>query len=307
MTTPLILQIQEAALDSNSSVTDALRKAKIACAKLNLKEFGDWIELELNGYANIPPAELPHYRKLHGIPQGYNPFHGWQPIRFYDSEQQELWGSAPIGMTISAIEESLREAKNGGSLGLPYAAELETLLSNGLNLKNVRIRIMLTVAQATDILHAVRNILLEWTIEMEKQGILGENLMFSPEDKKKSEAVTAQTINHFNIGQVGSLVQHAEHSVVQGGIDSTIISPHGTLEFVKQVEALLPVSNLPGHIQEETVAALNELKQEAGAANPESRRLRKGLESIKRVLAPASETALKIVVDTLVTKLLNPH
>jgi hypothetical protein len=210
-------------------------------------------------------------------------------------------------MTISAIEESLRDARSGGSLGLPYTAELETLLSNSLNLENIRISIMLTVAQATDILHAVRNILLEWTIEMEKQGILGENLMFSPEDREKSELVTAKTINHFNINQVGSFVQHAEHSVVQGGIDSTIISPRGTLEFVKQVEALLPVSNLPAHIQKETVAALDELKQEAGAANPESGRLRKGLESIKRVLAPASETALKIVVDTLVTKLLNPH
>ena len=255
----------------------------------------------------IPPTELPRYRKLHGTPQGYNPFHGWQPIRFSDLEQQELWGSASIGMTISAIEEFLRDAKKDGSLGLPYTAELETLLSNSLNLKNIRIRIMLSVAQAADILHAVRNILLEWTIEMEKQGILGENLMFSSEDRKKSEVVTAQTINHFNISQVGSLVQHAEHSVVQGGIDSTIISPHGTLEFVKQVEALLPVSDLPAHIQEETVAALNELKHEAGTADPESGRLRKGLELIKRVLAPASETALKIDVDTLVTKLLTPH
>lgn len=249
MTTPLILQIQEAALDSNSSVTDALRKAKIACAKLDLKEFGDWIALELNGYADIPPIDLPHYRKLHGTPQGYNPFHGWQPIRFPDSEQQELWGSAPIGMTISAIEESLRDAKSGGTLGYPYTAELEAILSDSLNLKNIRLRIMLSVAQAADILHAVRNILIEWTIEMEKQGILGENLMFSPEEKKKSEAVTAQTINQFNINQVGNLVQHAEHSVVQGGVDSTIISQQGTLDFVKQVEALLPVSNLPAHLQ----------------------------------------------------------
>ena len=50
MTTPLILQIQEAALDSKSSVTDALRKAKIACVKLELAEFGNWVDLELNGY-----------------------------------------------------------------------------------------------------------------------------------------------------------------------------------------------------------------------------------------------------------------
>jgi hypothetical protein len=69
MTTPLILQIQEAALDSKSSVTDALRKAKIACVKLELAEFGNWVDLELNGYIG-KVSELPEYRKLRGIPRG---------------------------------------------------------------------------------------------------------------------------------------------------------------------------------------------------------------------------------------------
>jgi len=67
MTTLLILQIREAALDSKSSVTDALRKAKIACVNLELIEFGIWVDLELNGYIGKTSGELSEYRKLRGV------------------------------------------------------------------------------------------------------------------------------------------------------------------------------------------------------------------------------------------------
>jgi hypothetical protein len=220
-----------------------------------------------------------------------------------------MWSSAPINMTIPAIEESLKNAKGNGSFEFLYPAELEAVLSNSLNLKNVRLHIKLNVHQIVDILHAVRNILLEWTLNMEKQGVLGENLMFSPEDKKKSEAVTAQTINHFSIGQVGSFVQSAKGSFVQGSVEATTTTTlsQSTLELVQQIDALLPASNLPAEIHAEAQAALGELKQAATASQPDRGRLQKGLETLKRALAPAGETLLKLAVDAAVAKLLNQH
>jgi hypothetical protein len=63
---PLILQIQQSALDRGSSVTDALRKAKVACVKLTLREFQKWVDFELNGYVGVQFDDLPPYRKLFG-------------------------------------------------------------------------------------------------------------------------------------------------------------------------------------------------------------------------------------------------
>jgi hypothetical protein len=71
-------------------------------------------------------------------------------------------------------------------------------------------------------LNAVRNILLDWTMEMEKQGILGTDLSFTQQERSTSAEVSAQTVTNFHIGQVGALVQRAEQSVVQGGIESTL-------------------------------------------------------------------------------------
>jgi AbiTii len=155
VTMPLILQIQEAVLDSKSSVTDALRKAKIACAKLGLTDFGNWIELELNGYTEMD--ELPKYRMLYGRPQGYNPVRGWQPIMISGAADEHMLSLASIGMTISSIEESLRDAKSDSTFGFPYPNEIQQELSNSLNLKGIAVRIQLSAHQAADIAHAVRN------------------------------------------------------------------------------------------------------------------------------------------------------
>src|SRR5207237_8337181 len=129
----LILQIQEAALDSHSSVTDALRKAKVACAKLDLREFGDWIDLELEGYMDKPVERLPQYRKLHGIPKAFSPYQGWQPIIFRSNRQLENLSFAPIGMAIFAIESSLRDATAEGEFHFPYPPETLQELMKSLN------------------------------------------------------------------------------------------------------------------------------------------------------------------------------
>jgi hypothetical protein len=59
-------------------------------------------------------------------------------------------------------------------------------------------------------------------MDMEKQGILGAGLVFNEQERAKSAAVTAKTVNNIHIAQVGSFVQNAENSVVQGGVDAVV-------------------------------------------------------------------------------------
>jgi hypothetical protein len=208
-------------------------------------------------------------------------------------------------LTISAIEDSLRDAKSTEALYFPYPPEIQHDLRKSLNANWINdFCIKLSVTHGADILHAVRNILLDWTLALEKQGILGGTLTFSPDERERSASVTAQTINNFHIGQVGSLVQNAENSVIQGGIDSTLNVETGVRNLVHQVEQLLPAANLEPALKNEVYAAIEELKGALNSTSPDSGRLRKGLEYLKRVLAPAGEHALKALVDAAVTKLL---
>jgi hypothetical protein len=144
-------------------------------------------------------------------------------------------------MTIAAIEDSLRDP---GAFYFPYSPEISHELRKALNVNWINdLSIELNRLDCANILHAVRNILLDWTLAMEKQGITGENLTFSPEERERSASVAAQTINIFHNAKVGSVVQNAENSVVQGGIDSTLNVETGVRNLVQQVEQLLPAAN----------------------------------------------------------------
>jgi hypothetical protein len=304
MTLPLTLQIQQAALDGKSSLTDALRRAKIACIKLGLTEFGGWVDKELNGYMEVPNSELPEYRKIYGRVEVLNRYHGWNAIQFQSSQQEEMFSLAPVGFPISLIEDSVpQDIGKDTSFNFQYPSEIQAMLRSSMP-RAADFRIKLELSQIRGILNAVRNILLEWTIDLEKQGVLGENLTFTSEERERSAVVTANTVNHISIGQVGSFVQNAQDSVVQGTVESTTTLSRSTLDLVQQVEALLPASNLLPAIHNEAQAALGELREAANAPTPESGRLKKGLETLKRVLAPAGESLLKYAVDAAVTKIL---
>ena len=197
MTIPLIIQIQQTVLDSSSLATDALRKAKLACTKLGLSGFGNWVDLELNGYMDKTNDEVPEYRKLKGIPEAFSPNQGWLAIQFATSNAQDSWVSvAVIGMAVPAIEESLSSARAnpGGVFDFPYPADVQNMICKILSWGDSPLRIKLSVSQVANILHAVRNILLDWTIEMEKLGVLGNDLIFTQEERTKSAEATAQTV-----------------------------------------------------------------------------------------------------------------
>jgi hypothetical protein len=71
---------------------------------------------------------------------------------------------------------------------------------------------------------------------------------FNDEERAKSPAATAHTINNINIEQVGAFVQRADNSVVQGGVDSTL-SLDGVRQLIKQVEELFPSADLPSGVK----------------------------------------------------------
>src|SRR5260370_33745969 len=100
---PLIRTGQAEGANPDSSVTILLRMAKIAATKLNLKYALVWIDRELNGYMDLKVEDLPPYRRVMGIPQGYNPVHGCRPIQFPDTKTAEVYSQSNIRLTLGAI------------------------------------------------------------------------------------------------------------------------------------------------------------------------------------------------------------
>jgi hypothetical protein len=204
-------------------------------------------------------------------------------------------------MSMPAIEESLRGTDSSSTFEFPYPAEFAAKIRKAINF-DAPLHIRLGVPQVAEIPHTVRNIVLDWTMDLEKQGILGTDLTFNEEERAKSVAATAQTVNNINIGQVGSFVQSAENSTVQGGVDA-VLNLDRVQRFVDQVEQLLSAADVPQSVKEDTEAALSEVKQVTAAHPHESGKLRAALLRVRQAVEPLGEHLLRIAVDAGIDRL----
>jgi AbiTii len=203
---PLILKLQAEAANPDASVTNLLRMAKIAATKLNLKDALVWIDRELNGYMDLKVEDLAPYRRLTGIPQGYNPVHGWQPIQFQDTKTADICSEAYVGWALGAIEKSVVE-RSEGSYAFPYRPEEKIAIQQSLRFR-VDVHISIQRAQLWNIVEQVRNLILNWALELEKAGVLGENMHFSEQEKGDAKPVTQQFFIQ-NVGVWGNVTDQA--------------------------------------------------------------------------------------------------
>lgn len=170
----VVLQLQRECLNSRIPILDILRKALVIARKLSLADAQTWIEKELNGYqsGDTPP---PH-RLLKAQIGVRNPYRGWQPVIFEDPVEADYRSKCFEAQPIGELEHLMTSGK--GSLEFPFDPATLNRLLKGMNLPLPPTRI-LDRSLIGGILDAVRNMVLEWTLKLEKDGIMGEGLTFS--------------------------------------------------------------------------------------------------------------------------------
>lgn len=176
----LIQELQQEAYNPSVSVLDLLRKALIVATKLNITEFQEWIELELKGYQGQP---IPDYRKVAVTIRGLNPDHGWQPIVGQDQYTLEFLETAcsrrSICQSISELVALIDSGENGMQFQL--SPQIESILSGTLN---AQIKIITSSASIKRIVESVRDVILRWSLKLEEDGITGEGINFTQQEKQ---------------------------------------------------------------------------------------------------------------------------
>jgi len=186
----LISELQKETLDSSVSVLDILRKALVVSKKLNVEEMKSWIILELNGYKI--DDEIPTYRKINGNLKGYNPFHGWQPIML-DEDMTELLSSKEVAQPIG---ELINIKKRDGKIGIRLSGKLERIIMEGIGAE-VPLIYFIDQSQVEGIIETVRNMVLNWTLKLEEDGIIGDGMSFSSDEKQKAQENQYTIKNYF--------------------------------------------------------------------------------------------------------------
>lgn len=213
--TPIVLQLQELAADGNTPIPELLRKALLISTKLGLHDFRQWVLNELNGYDDT--EDLPSYRLIHGDLRVHNPYRGYIPFLIEDSEISKMVRQVYVMQSVDSLSHVLVEAR-GQTVTFPFPPEAEAVLMRMQDsFSAMRPTRIVACNQIAGILEQIRTRLLDWALQLEAEGVLGEGLTFSETEKRRVEMSQGISINNFQ-GVLGNV----SNSQVQQNLNMTI-------------------------------------------------------------------------------------
>ena len=274
----LIIEIQKACLDETVPVESLLRRVKLAATKLKLGDLESWVDSELNGYS----GKLPPHRILHGQPAGWNPFHGWIPIQSNEAKVAEALGTAMVAQGIGGLRDLIANS-DGGMYHFPLPDQLVIEINKGLRVKTPRMVVQIPRSGIVGILDFVRNKVLDWAIEMERNAVIGEGLSF--DDQEVESAKTVMTT--FNIGKIDNFAGNMGTGNKSGDISLTtqdISKIKGALCKIREAAPDLMKVGASSQLPETIDAVI----VEADRDTPDSGRLRSLTQDVRSALAGAA-------------------
>jgi hypothetical protein len=294
----IIQELQAGATDRNQVVSDLLRKAKIVAVKLDLTDFLRWIENELNGYKE--PQDIPSYRRITGEPKGWNPYHGWIPVTFNESRVLEKISTIPNNQPVRELEEVF-ESKSD-TLQIPYPPEAQVTLGKAVGFQT-RFALIVSRSSLAGILDAVRNIILDWSLKLEKEGILGEGISFSRQEREKAHEPTTIVkvgkIERF-VGNLGTMTDQASMIITQ--INKETIPQ--IKDLTEQIKKYITEIDLTQNDKTTVEKNMQELAAEIMQDNPQPSRISTLLGSVKRIMEGASGSIIAQGIITAIDKFL---
>ena len=278
----VVIELQQNALNKELKISDILRKALVVSKKLNLEDFQNWIEKELNGYGEA--KDIPEYREVSGQIRGWNPYRGWIPLFFEDPKLGEIASKRKNGQSIAEIEYLIDNSDKSSYFHMPFPPEIQHQLSQGFGFET-EVTLFTPASSLIRVLDSVRNILLNWALKLEEDNILGEGLSFTPQEKEAARK-SPQNITNF-YGPVQS------PQIQQGSIDAIQISFSSNFDidliksFIEDLKKSLTELNLDSESRKEVESDYQTVQSQLISPKPKFNIIKESLNSIRRILEGA--------------------
>jgi hypothetical protein len=232
----IILELQAEAMDSDTNLGSLLRKSLAVATKLQLAEWIAWCKSELNGYSD--GTNIPKYRVVQGELKMFNPYNGiWM----------QFVGADPVNSSCSqSIAEVQDLANSQGMICQAVPPEVYRQWSDIITPP----KLILQKTSLIGILDSVRNTILDWTLKLEADGVLGEGMTFSQQEKK----TVMKNETNYHIGTFSGVLGNVSGGNVQIG-------------DYNQIEAQLKAAKVPNSERKE----LKELMDELPKASPDQK------------------------------------
>jgi hypothetical protein len=205
----LVNELQVSA--ENDDVLTVLRKAKRLASKLERDDIAEWLQAEQDGYPS--GQDVPEYRQItttyayntNGlIPAGYGRLmNGVQELPACGLEFP-FPVTAPIATVLTWVEHDAKNIYHPIEAG-SKASEIirRTFRFDSMYANQITFLMHLNGSQITAIPERIKDKVLDWALKLERAGVTGEGMTFSPEDKRIAHSVVFN-ITDSKIGQLSN-------------------------------------------------------------------------------------------------------
>jgi hypothetical protein len=278
LATSLIQEIQRGAMKSDMQIDELLRMMKLATAKLNLDGIEGWVEQELDGYSET----VPEYRSIHGRPYAWNPYNGWIPIMFDEGEIMERLSEAPVRQSIGSLGEMLAMSSDG-EFHFPIPQHVVITINQVMNFETPKAIIKIARGDLVSLIGKVRNMILDWSIEMEKKGVLGDGMTFNSDEKEQARIA----MTTFNVGDIQNFTGNLGTQNTSAEISSNASDLAKLIEAAQKIRAAISQMELGKKDEERLTLITTTLENEAEKTTPDNSKLKSLLEDGRSVLTGA--------------------
>lgn len=289
----LVLELQKDALDKNTRVSDLLRKAFVVSKKLSIIKIEEWLENELNSYPSN--SNIPDYRTVHGQIKVWNPYQGWQPLNFSDPKEAEILAKRKINQSIEELDSIIKNNK-GGELQVPFTQNIINSLMKSMEIPLHPV-LFISYTEVIKILNVVRNTVLNWSLQLEKEGILGEGMSFSKKEKQIADKATYQITNYIGSMQNSQLQQDSSGAIQKLNIGINI---DDLLAFITELNKSIEKLDLEENEKQKLITEIDTIENHANSPKPKQKIIFESLKTLRTIL---EGVASNIIVAGLLSKL----
>lgn len=204
--------------------------------------------------------------------RGENEYGHAKRLVFSDPESFRLVNTMTFPNPLFELEEAVRNSKSNTDIAYMMQPEASAALRK--KFPNVVIFYLeINVVTIKGIIEKVRNIVLDWALELGRAGVMGEGMSFSDSDKRRAESIT------HNI--------YAQNVIVAGdqaSVSATQTATQAPLDL-KQLAALLKelradIARLPDEDREVAEATVAMAEDELAKDQPREGKVRAALKAL---------------------------
>lgn len=120
-------------------------------------DVADWARSECDGYR----ADVPAYRRVTGLPMGFNPLKGWVPLYADNANLLVEIGTRGLRQSVSVIEQAIAGSANGKAL-VHHSGEVIAIINAAVGANFAQIATNVDVRSLQSILLSVSSLADRW-------------------------------------------------------------------------------------------------------------------------------------------------